>query len=93
MDLPEKQNLSIDEIFEESVFANRLFFNARELSEHLSEKDFLDFNIEESINNFINIDEIPLPEPLEPDECHSIREQEAFDDTNHLEDLSEEKHP
>lgn len=56
--------MSIDEIFEESVFANRLFFNARELSEHLSEKDYLDFNIEESINNFINIDEIPLPEPL-----------------------------
>lgn len=45
MDLPEKQNSSIDEIFEESVFAHRLFFNARELSEHLSEKDYLDFNI------------------------------------------------
>lgn len=56
MDLPEKQNLSIDEIFEESVFANRLFLSNREHSEHLSEKDYLDFNIEESLNNFINID-------------------------------------
>ena len=64
MDLPEKQNSPIDEMFEESVFANKLFFNSREHSEHLSEKDYLDFNIEESINNFINIDEIPLPEPL-----------------------------
>jgi len=38
MDLADKQNLPIDDFFEESVFANRLFQNNREFSDHLSEK-------------------------------------------------------
>ena len=64
MDLQDKQEMSLDEILEEPGFANRLFCNARELSDRFSEKSYLDFNIDESLDHYIRIEQIPLPRPL-----------------------------
>jgi hypothetical protein len=55
MDPLDKPELSLDDILDEPGFANRLFCNARELSDHFSEKSYLDFNIDESMDHFYKI--------------------------------------
>ena len=64
MDHLERQALSIDDILEEVGITSRLLANARELSDRFSEKSYLDFNIDESLDHYIKIEQIPLPRPL-----------------------------